>query len=178
MKVNCPTCGEEIIVGNTGRPRTYCSNACRQAGYRSRSIPRAMLSAQRWVCHVDKRPVTPSGTPASTTDPSTWSSYADVCASPIDSIGFVLGDGFACLDIDHCIEGGKVNGEALAVLRKCSGAYVEISPSGTGLHVWGTASPCKGHISGGVEAYSAGRYITITRDVYSSGSLVDLSRFF
>jgi len=40
--------------------------------------------------------------------------------------------------------------------------YVEVSPSGDGLHVWGFATVDKGRRSGGVEVYGSGRYITIT----------------
>lgn len=93
-------------------------------------------------------------------------------------VGFVLGDGFACLDLDHCLVDGRPNTLARRVLRECAGAYVEVSPSGTGLHVWGWAPECKGSRKNGIEAYSVGRYITVTANVYRAGGLVDLSRYF
>jgi hypothetical protein len=35
----CGRCGGAIAAKPTGRPRRYCSDACRQAAYRSRSRP-------------------------------------------------------------------------------------------------------------------------------------------
>jgi primase-polymerase (primpol)-like protein len=40
--------------------------------------------------------------------------------------------------------------------------YVEVSPSGSGLHVWGFADLVQGRRTGDVEIYGAGRYITVT----------------
>ncbi|MBP2324798.1 hypothetical protein JOF56_005183 [Kibdelosporangium banguiense] len=35
---HCLSCGTEIQVANSGRPRRYCSAACRQAAYRARAL--------------------------------------------------------------------------------------------------------------------------------------------
>ena len=35
---HCQNCGTEIPVVHVGRPRRYCSAACRQAAYRSRAV--------------------------------------------------------------------------------------------------------------------------------------------
>jgi primase-polymerase (primpol)-like protein len=56
--------------------------------------------------------------------------------------------------------------------------YIEISPSGDGLHIWGTAPEAPGtrvNLNGlSVETYSVGRYITITANVYQAGELLPL----
>lgn len=139
-----------------------------------------MVAAARWVRHDRKRPVRPDGSPASSTDPATWSTLARAERGTAGSgLGFVLGDGIACLDLDHCLDArGRVAAWAVRILDSVPGAYVEVSPGGDGLHVWGTAPPGKGSRRSGVEAYSAGRFITVTRRVFRAGDLVDLSSFF
>lgn len=109
-------------------------------------------------------------------NPSTWSSYARVRQH--ERIGFVLGGGIACLDLDHCLVGGVPTAAARAVLDRAVGAYVEVSPSGDGLHVWGRAAEQPGRRRLGFEVYSVGRYITVTGRVFQRGGLVDLSEFF
>src|SRR5690606_32158534 len=119
----------------------YCSGRCRVAAHRARPrIPAELLRCNRWVRHDRKRPVTVDGRPASSTDPSTWSTYTAATRSTVgDGLGFVLGGGIACLDLDHCLTDGRPDQRALDVLARVPGAYVEVSPSGDGLHVWGTA---------------------------------------
>lgn len=38
----CQTCAEPLAQHTTGRPRRYCSSACRQADYRGRSARQAL----------------------------------------------------------------------------------------------------------------------------------------
>ena len=181
MRIACGHCGERVELARTGRTRRYCSTRCRVAAYRARHrLPVELMSRPRWVRHVAKRPVTPDGRPASVTDPGTWSTYDAARRSRVgDGLGYVLGDGIACLDLDDCLdERGRPNALARAVLARVPDAYVEISPSGRGLHIWGRAPEAPGRRRGGLEAYSAGRYITVTGRVYRPGRLADLSVFF
>jgi primase-polymerase (primpol)-like protein len=139
-----------------------------------------LVTADRWVRHSNKRPVTVDGGQASSTDPATWSSYrAAVRSNAGDGLGFVLGAGFACLDIDHCLwDDGTPDARAAAILEQVGDAYVEISPSGDGLHVWGRAPELPGRRTPGFEVYSAGRYMTVTGRTFRAGRLADLSAFF
>lgn len=182
MSGSCDRCGKPIDIAGVGRTPRFCSNACRQAAYRDRRprLPHALTDSARWVRHIAKRPVTVSGAPASSTDPQTWSTHADAVRSDIgDGLGFVLGAGVACIDIDHCLlSDGSLNRVAVDLLCRFPGAYVEISPSGTGLHLWGTAPEQKGRKRGGFEVYSVGRYITVTGNAYRAGGLPDLSSAF
>ena len=123
--------------------------------------------------------MTSRGAYASTTDAYSWSTYADALASHVgDGLGFVLGAGFACIDLDHCLVGGKPNALARRVLADTRGCYTEVSPSGTGLHIWGLALELPGRKRDGIEAYSVGRYITVTGKVFRAGGLCDLTRYF
>jgi len=177
----CERCGTEVKVAGRGRTPKFCSGACRAAAWRARPrLPRELTDRARWVRHDRKVPITPDGRAASSTDPSTWSTYPEAARSKAgDGLGFALGDGIACLDIDHCLDGrGRPDARARAILARVPGAYVEVSPSGRGLHVWGRAPEQPGRRHEDYEVYSVGRYITVTGRVYRPGRLVDLSGFF
>ena len=168
-------------MAGRGRTPRYCSARCRVAAHRARHrLPRELTERARWVRHEAKRPITVDGRPASSTNPATWSTYSEAARSKAgDGLGFVLGAGIACLDLDNCLDGrGRPDARARAILARVPGAYVEVSPSGRGLHVWGTAPEQRGRRYEGYEVYSTGRYITVTGRVYQPGRLVDLSVFF
>jgi hypothetical protein len=88
---------------------------------------------------------------ASSTDSSTWSRYKDavVAAAHADGISFVLtpDDPFAAVDIDHVRDPvtGAIEGWAQRLLDQASRSYIEVSPSGTGLRIWGKADGEKIH---------------------------------
>jgi primase-polymerase (primpol)-like protein len=76
------------------------------------NIPPEMASEVRWVARrEDKHPVNPrTGEPADSTDPSSWGTLeealslyvkgVDAYGHTIAGVGFVLGDGYAGMDID------------------------------------------------------------------------------
>lgn len=183
----CTWCGEQIAKsGARGRTARYCSGRCRVAACRFRKrVPAELASEDRWVRHSRKRPITPAGRAASSTNSRTWTSLADVDASTAgDGIGFVLnGDGIACIDIDHCLRpDGSLEPWAARLLRGVPPTWIEVSPSRTGLHVWGIATVGAGRMltmpnGGGVEVYDRGRYITVTRNSYGKcpRTLADLT---
>jgi hypothetical protein len=82
---------------------------------------------------------------ASSADPTSWSSYeaAVAAATAGDGITYVLTpeDPFAAVDVDHVRDPvtGTVETWAQRLLDQASHSYVEISPSGCGLRIWGTA---------------------------------------
>lgn len=146
--------------------------------------------ADRWVRwksvrrgeRVTKMPIQVDGLPASSTDSATWTGYPVAEESTVgNGLGFVLGDGFACVDLDHCYDSRNHLADwAKFILHLAGDTFVEISPSGDGLHIWGLCAPMRGlkirgHMN--VEAYSAGRYITVTGKPYktSVNKLADLT---
>lgn len=154
--------------------------AAHRAAKRAASIPTELTSRDRWVSHTaDKRPITADGKPASSTNAATWSPYSQI--RDLDRRGFVLGDGVGCIDLDHCLVDGEPNDAARAFLATLPPTYIEISPSGDGLHIWGRLPEAPGtrQTLGGlsVERYSVGRYITITERPFrgSVSTLADLS---
>lgn len=127
-----------------------------------------MTTKARWVLHRKKVPFTPFGAFASVSRPDSWRDYATAKAALADKrahqdgVGFVLnGDGIACLDLDDCLHDGVLADWAQEIVDRCPRTYIEISPSGHGLHIFGYATVGKGRI-GQVEVYDRGRYICIT----------------
>ena len=51
-------------------------------------------------------------------------------------------DPFAAIDLDHCRDAstGSIDSWAQKFLARSRGAYVEITPSGDGLRIWGAPS--------------------------------------
>lgn len=177
----CEWCGVTIVYKN-GQAR-YCTSNCRVKAHRAAKrnpIPHQMLEHDRWIRRSrSKVPLTIHNTAASSTDPTTWTSYTEAAASTIGAgLGYVLGDGIGCQDLDHCLLDGQPTARALKHLSNYPTNYIEISPSGDGLHIWGTAPEQTGKVqvidSLNIETYSTGRYITITSNVYQHGTLAAL----
>jgi len=111
-----------------------------------------------------------TGEKADSTDPRTWGTFEQaiaVCKKHRHTgIGFMFGfSPFAGIDLDHCRnpETGELNASAQRVINRFSGAYVEVSPSGTGVHLFVKGSlPEGGRKKGDVEMYDSGRYFTLT----------------
>lgn len=127
-----------------------------------------MTSQARWTSRVGKRPVMVGGRSASSIDDRTWTTYAAVKHLPH---GIMLGDGLACLDLDHCLQDGVLADwavEAIAAIPPADRIYCERSMSGDGVHVFFRAPEAPGRrrvVGGGaVETYSRGRFIAVTGD--------------
>lgn len=144
----------------------YCSSRCRLAAHRA--LPaRQLRDVPRWIrWSRTKVPLTAEGGAASSTDSSTWCDFDTAAASNVGvGVGFVLStaDRIVCVDLDHCLDGkGRPKQWAADILASIPDTYVEVSPSGDGLHVWGLADVGKGRKCGGVEVYGSGRYLTVT----------------
>lgn len=170
----CDRCGGPLDLLKPGRVPKYCSLRCRVAAHRARKpqIPAVMRERDRWVSwkpvrrqgKLTKMPVQVSGRSASSTNAATWTSWSQV--SKLERRGFVLGGGIGCVDLDHCLVNGRPSLAAARFLAKVPETYIEVSPSGDGLHVWGLLpeGPGSKRTIGGlsIETYSVGRYITVT----------------
>lgn len=172
MSKVCESCGKRIELAGTGRPKRFCGQTCRKRASRApkTGLPVELTSRARWVRRQGKRPLTAKGWFASVTDPRTWATHDEVKASTKgDGFGFVLGDGVGCIDLDHCIVNGELQGWARDILDRCPPTFVEVSQSGTGLHIFGLLREGKGRGQrggDGVEFYSTGRYIAVTGDAF------------
>jgi putative DNA primase/helicase len=154
-------------------------------------IPFELRAERRWVCwryeeregKWTKVPVTPQGAPAKSNDPSTWTTFQACIAAPtrngqIAGIGFVLGDGFVGIDLDHARdhETCEIADWAKKIIDRLR-SYTEISPSGKGIHII-----CRGSLppgrrrKGPIEMYDADRYFTVTGVRINDYGIEDRSR--
>lgn len=165
-------CGTAIEQpSNLGRPRKYCSSKCRLRAHRRRkSLPALMVDRNTWVRRKGKVPYQLSGKKASSTDPSTWSSFDEVAESTLgDGFGIMLGGGLGCYDLDHCLVDGVLQDWARRALEEIKHpiVYVERSMSGDGLHVFVEAEEGRGYRSDGLEFYTRARFIAVTGDTWT-----------
>ena len=82
----------------------------------------------------------------------------------VAGIGFVLTKqtGIVGIDLDHCVENGIVNTWAAGIIESVGG-FAELSPSGTGVHIYIKGSlPWPNKRTNGIEIYSHNSYLTVT----------------
>lgn len=138
-------------------------------------------SQKRWVNwrletrkdKTTKLPYSVSGELASSTDPSTWSDFDTAfAASKQVGIVFTPEQNLLGIDIDHCLKNRALEHQqavAIELLLKEAHTYVEVSPSGDGLHLFlKLTAPLKlaANRHAPYEAYTSGRYFTATNDPF------------
>ncbi len=138
---------------------------------------------KRWVNYrmvtlkgkVTKIPYSVTGAKASSTDPATWATYADALkVSPQVGIVFTPDQLLLGIDIDHCLKGNKIIHEQKEIIEafiKEADTYTEISPSGEGLHLFlelDAPLVLTAHKKAPFEAYTSGRYFTVTNNAYGA----------
>lgn len=120
-----------------------------------------------------KEPLNPHNTKkyASSTASSTWGTFAQAIENETAhcGIGFVFARPFFGIDIDHCLTpDGEMTSFAKTILARFSDTYAEWSPSGTGIHIYGTGDyPLDTgrkitHGTQQVEIYTEKRFFTVT----------------
>lgn len=155
----------------------------RQATFAPEQVPAGLRSHDSWICwrvatrdgEPTKLPVDPTtGDMAKANDPDTWADFRTAVgyhnqADDTDGIGFVFSDSddIVGVDLDDCRdpETGEV-GDWAAEIVETLDSFTEVSPSGTGFHVYvrGTLDDLDGNRSGGVELYDSRRFFTVTGD--------------
>ena len=139
-------------------------------------VPAELKALPNWVCwgwteKPLKMPINPlTGCGAKAGQPETWGTFEQafrhVELGTCKGVGFEFADGggLVGVDLDHCRDkdSGEINPQAAGVIRRFS-SYTEISPSGTGIHIF-----CKGKLPGAghkypeAEIYDSGRFFTVT----------------
>jgi len=146
------------------------------------NIPERLTERPQWACWrledreggATKVPYTP-GTlrRASTADLTTWRTFSEALAAyetgepRYDGIGYVFcsADPFAGIDLDGCRDpqSGAIELWAQKIIADATEGYVEVSPSGTGVHIIVEGCGRDGGMRRGpVEMYSRDRFFTIT----------------
>jgi putative DNA primase/helicase len=143
------------------------------------NIPEMLTERPQWVCwRLEERDGKPTKVPysprtdlrASTTDLMTWASFEEAveALASYDGLGFVFcsADPYAGIDLDGCrdAETGEVSEWAQKIIERASAeGYVEVSPSGTGVHIIVEGRVRDGGMRRGpIEMYSRERFFTIT----------------
>jgi len=146
------------------------------------AIPDELTSVPQWVCWTERErggkqtkiPVMPgTASFASVQDPETWASFdaaVETAADddPVAGIGFVFteDDPFVGVDLDDCrnAETGEADSWAHEIIEQLD-SFTEVSPSGTGYHVYVRGElPDGGNRSGDIECYESARFFTVTGD--------------
>jgi primase-polymerase (primpol)-like protein len=148
------------------------------------NIPEQLTERPQWVCwrleerdgKTTKVPYTP-GTAvsrrASSNDLMTWRTFREVLDAyelgepAYDGIGFMFcsADPFSGIDLDKCRdpETGEVEGWAQDIIDEVFEGHVEVSPSGTGIHIILPGVVRGGAVRKGlIEMYSQTRFFTVT----------------
>ena len=140
--------------------------------------PGELRTADQFVCwreeardgDITKVPYSVHGGRASSTNPKTWAPFEAAIAYAEEhgmrGVGFVFteDDPFAGIDIDKCrdAETGEIEPWARKIVDALD-SYTEVSPSGTGLHIFVKATlPGPNNRKGPLEMYESGRYFTLT----------------
>jgi primase-polymerase (primpol)-like protein len=164
----CEICGRELTHGTRGPRKRFCGQTCRKRASRRAPFPAAMTERRTWTRAAGKRPLTPAGRSASSTNRSTWASFADVQRGPGSGFGIMLGDGLGVYDLDHVTDD-----EAQEFIDTISEpvVYAERSRSGDGVHVFIEAPEARGWkrtINGiSVERYTRSRFVRTTGDTFA-----------
>jgi putative DNA primase/helicase len=111
------------------------------------------------------------GAHASSTDRTTWCTYAEAQAAVegFNGVGVMMGEGLGGTDLDHCVDAstGRIMPWAREIIISLD-SYAEFSPSGGGVHILGAdiKLPGKGrkraYETGAVEVYDTARFLTFT----------------
>lgn len=148
------------------------------------NIPAELRALKRWVVWKDgKAPHNPKAPyqMASVKNPKHWGTFEQAKLTYEEGgwlgVGFILdGTGIAGVDLDKCVVEGTPSPESLAILHDLEAAYIELSPSGTGLRAFGFADNLRAGVRGdfnnlNVELYSSVRHLTITGRAIKNGPL-------
>jgi primase-polymerase (primpol)-like protein len=146
------------------------------------NIPEQLTERPQWVCwrleerdgNMTKVPYTPGTVRrASSIDLMTWRSFTETVGAyersepPYDGIGFVFcsADPYSGIDLDKCRdpETGVIEQWARKIIDSIQEGYVEVSPSGTGVHIILEGVVRGGAVKkGSIEMYSQTRFFTVT----------------
>jgi putative DNA primase/helicase len=140
--------------------------------------PGELRTADQFVCwceedrdgDITKVPYSVHGGRASSTNPKTWAPFEAAIAyaeeHSMSGVGFVFteDDPYTGIDLDKCrdSETGEIDHWARKIVDALD-SYTEVSPSGTGLHIFVKAPlPGRNNRKGPVEMYESRRYFTLT----------------
>ena len=171
---------------NLAPETSIADNPPRLLSAKPNAIPQVLTRRPQWVVwRLEERDGEETKVPydakerrkrASSTDLMTWSNFEKALAAyerrDFDGLGFVLssGDPFVAIDFDMCRnpETGEVSERVLEFISRFEDRYVEVSPSGSGLHLITRAKLREGTKKGNYEVYGQERFITMTGKIFDA----------
>jgi hypothetical protein len=130
----------------------------------------------------DKKPRSPfTGQVCNPHDPQMWTDYQTASNAVAAGLGkgvgmvFTSNDPFVFIDLDHALQSdGTWSEEATKICQAFAGAYIEVSSSGTGLHIICSGNVPDNHSTRngtyGIELYHTLRYCALT-GYHATGSM-------
>jgi putative DNA primase/helicase len=151
----------------------------RHTGVLAENIPSRLTRRPQWVNwryeerdgELTKVPYTPgTNRRASSTDLMTWRTFEEAVeayeAGDYAGIGFMFcsADPFVGIDLDKCrnAETGELAEWARKIIDSITDKYVEVSPSGRGIHIITRGTLRGGRKKGSLEVYGQERFFTFT----------------
>ncbi len=162
----------------------------------SDSIPSELKSRSNWVLwkrtrEGKKPPYSAStGKAIDITEPNVGTTFEQAINTlhrlgKFDGVGYILnGTGLVGIDIDDCLGDETETSDAFEFLKAIGCKYIEVSPSGKGLHGLGfceeiISAKIGKYKSAKVEVYASKRYLTITGQLFTglveNGLLAEMS---
>jgi len=157
------------------------------------NIPLTLKTQRKWVLlkledDGRKTPRQPNGHYAKINDPNTWTNYETVLESyyndDFDGIAYAIteDDGISVVDIDKCIQDGKLSDTAKKVIELFYGTYIEYSMSNNGIHIWLKANTDEKYCKNtrlNIECYVKNRFMGVTGNVYGNkNDIIDMQANF
>lgn len=165
-------------------PPTFKKNIAGDlGGVNFNAIPQEFKDSPQWVVwraveadgKIKKIPCSPAGGYVAGKDPANWLTFDEAKAAyetgRFSGVGyqFTHEDGLAGIDIDNCIEDGRISSRAETYI-KMARSYCEWSPSGGGFHILvkheGGYNGVNIHAEG-LETYCNDRFFTMTGNEFS-----------
>jgi len=124
----------------------------------------------------EKMPITRDNKYASVSNAATWLSYNEVTSAlaetedAYDGKGLMFDGSFVGVDIDKCLTDGEISDPVVAAFVSQANTYTDISPSGTGLHLYFKLTKTmslQGNKKGKFEVYNEVRYFTFSEKLYN-----------
>lgn len=153
-------------------------------------LPKEMTEAPQWVMwkriHGAKVPHQKNRHKASSTNPKNWCKYDELITVGDDyfnGIGFVITKGWIFIDLDHVLNYDKTfkaEGKwAEDLIKELKPQYIEVSPSGDGLHCFFKGELPHEHRNKvdmknktSLEVYTKDRFSTITAQPFNNSPLI------
>lgn len=136
------------------------------------NIPAEMREEKRWLVYrlepgvankKNKIPYHPSGYRCNDSTRGVTFEEAKAASKDYSGLGFYVDAPYLVIDVDACVDPqtGLVSQYAADIIREVN-SFSELSPSGTGVHIWCKATKPGTACRKGIEIYDSRRFMTCT----------------